>query len=150
MYAARTTYEICHKPADYERCHAFCKAEADHPQRQAEGLPPYQYERLLTPTVMVIRDGQVIGVMGTKKLDNDAWLVNPFHIAYSLKNPIPTAIRLIDTYEALLRKKGITAYRIVMPTYKPSARKIFELYKGARTLQRTPDRRLVLYLVPVH
>ena len=148
MYAARTDYLLCKTPADYKVCHDFFKAESEHPLREAEKLPGYVFEKITSPTIRAMRDGICVGVIATRRY-NDEWIANPCHVSYTLKNHVPVLIRLIDAYEEELRKKDIPHYKILMPSYKPSARRIFELHKNAVCFSRTHDKRLNVYVVPV-
>ena len=152
MYSERTTYTLCKTPADYKLCHDFFKAENSHPLRLKEGLEDreYVFEKIKAPTISAIRDGKVVGVIATKTWKGcDEHIANPCHVSYDLKNHVPVLIRLIDAYETELRKLKIPHYKILMPSYKPSARRIFEQYKKSILFNRSEDKRLNIYIVPV-
>jgi len=151
MYSERTTYTLCKTPADYKLCHDFFKAENSHPLRLKEGLEDreYVFEKIKAPTIRAMRDGKVVGVIATKKIEGEDHIANPCHVSYDLKNHVPVLIRLIDAYETELRKLKVPHYKILMPSYKPSARRIFEQYKKSVLFNRSSDKRLNIYIVPV-
>ena len=149
MYARDTVYKLAKTPADYKLIHDFCKAESAHPLREKEGLPDYVYQKIQRPSIYGLRDGKVVGIICTRESPKWGWAANPCHVAYDIPNHVPVLIRLIDAYEEELRKRQIPHYKILMPSYKPSARKIFELHKNAILFSRSADKRLNVYIVPV-
>ncbi len=149
MYSRDTQYLLCKTAADYKACHGFFKAESAHPACRMEGLPPYAYEKIESPTIRAIRHGQVVGVISTRRSPKYGWAANPCHVAYDLKNHVPVLLRLISHYEDTLHAMGVTEYKILMPSYKPSGVKIFEDLKDAKLFNQSHDKRLNIYLVQI-
>ena len=88
-----TTYRLATTPADYRKCRALV--------RQHDSPKPMTF-----PTVMAVRDGQVIGVLGTQKRD-DMIVAGPFVLAH--KSPF-VVLHLLDAYDLVMRRAGIVAY----------------------------------------
>ena len=145
MLPTRTTYHIATAGADYKRIHAFFRAESA--RGEAEGLPPYQPFSISFPSVYGLREGQIVGVMASQLHPEYGLVVSPLHVAYSIKNHVPTVIRLTDCYEAVLADGGIEDYLIVLPSWKPSKR-IFSSVKEGKLIAQLPHR-LELYLIQV-
>jgi hypothetical protein len=147
MYAARTTYHLANTPADYKALHAFFKAEAAHPQAKAEGWPEYKPFTVSFPTVYARRDGQTVGVLASQFHPRYGLVASPFHVSYTIKNHVPTVIRLVDTYEAILREAGVPGYLILVPSFKPSGKRIFADLKQGDLVGSLPHLRMDLYHV---
>ena len=150
MYPTRTTYRLAASPAAYRACHAFFRAESEHPTCIAEhGEVPYQQEAIQYPTVYAWRDDTVVGVIATKIIKDVGVVASPLHVSYNIKNHVPTLLRLIDCYEFFLRKAEIPYYIVAIPNYKPSGVRIFtELRQGHFSHSILNDRYHVYY-VPV-
>jgi hypothetical protein len=93
----KTTYRLANGPKDYQRCHQFLK---DQGQDELH---------LSWPTIMAIRDTQVIGCLGTD-LSKDALVAGPLVISAEIRRPFIPMIRLIDAYEVVLTHAGISSY----------------------------------------
>jgi len=147
MYAARTTYHVASSPTVYKKLHNFFRGESAHPLAKAEGLPPYASFTISFPSVYGLRDGKVIGVMASQYHPEYGLVASPLHVAYDLKNHVPTFLRLIDCYEVLLHEAGVPEYLVLLPSWKPSIRFFTDLKHGEK-LAVLPHR-LELYSIKV-
>jgi len=149
MYPARTTYHLAHTLADYKACHAFFRAEAQHPTCKAENgeFPEYVTEKIQSPTVIARRNAQVIGVAASRMAPRWGLVGNPIHVAYDIKNHVPTLLRLLQRYLAALAKVGETHISFVVPNWKPSVPKIFEKLYGARLFRQALNGRYNIYII---
>lgn len=150
MYPASTAYRLARTPADYRACHAFFRAEMQHPTCENEGLSgQYETEKITYPTVVAVRDKAVVGVLATKIVPPYGVVGSPFHIAYDIKNPVPVTFRLMDAYESALREAKVPYYTVVVPNYKPFAVRIFTELRPATLLGTVLDDRFNVYQVQV-
>ena len=88
-----TLYRLATTPADYRKCRALVRSFAEP-------------KPMTFPTVMAVRDGRVIGVLGTQSR-NDMVVAGPFVLAH--KSPF-VVLHLLDAYDLVMRRAGIVAY----------------------------------------
>jgi hypothetical protein len=147
MQPARTTYHVANSPTAYKKLHSFFREESGHPLAKAEGLPPYESFTISFPSVYGLRDDKIIGVMASQYHPEYGLVASPLHVAYHLKNHVPTILRLVDCYEALLHEAGVSEYLVLLPSWKPSIR-LFSNLKHGELLAELPHR-LELYSIKV-
>lgn len=90
-----TTFHVACSEDDYEDCMDLVRAC---------GWPDGY--RLQHPTIMAIRDGDLVGMIGTR-LVGDCPLAGPLALLPGVKRPV-LAFRLLVQYEAALRSMGIS------------------------------------------
>ena len=90
-----TQYRLVTTLPEYQRCHALLKA-----QGLDDGALSY-------PTVMALRDDGVIGLLSTIA-SHEAIICGP--LVVSTPRPIIVALRLIESYENVLRSAGVSQY----------------------------------------
>src|SRR5262245_41754596 len=95
MHPARTSYRLAHSSKDYRACHQLLKG-----LQIAAGT-------LSWPTVMAIREGEVIGCLSTQT-DKGAIIAGP--LAVSTTPPSLVALRLVEAYEHVLQRLGLQGY----------------------------------------
>lgn len=96
MHARDTGYYCCTTSAEYRRCHAALRAwGSDEPLR--------------FPTIYAERQGALMGVLGTTA-HPQVICAGPLLIAPTIRRPIFVAVRLLEVYESVLQRAGITAY----------------------------------------
>ncbi len=151
MYSARTLYHVAASPAQYRACHEFFRHESKHPLclQENPGFPTYTHEAITFPTIQAIRDGKVVGVMASRMSPKLGLVASPLHVAYDIKNAIPTVFRLIDCYEYILRNAGLTHYVVISPNFKPAGRRIWEELKQAELCFQALNDRYNVYRVKV-
>lgn len=93
---SNTEYILASTVADYTKCHSFLHEEE------------VKHDKLAFPTVMAVRDNQIVGVLGTIPL-KDAVVAGPMHIGVK-GNPSFVLIRLVESYENVLRMAGVSMY----------------------------------------
>lgn len=92
-----TSYRLAMTPRDYAACHALMRARGET-------------ARLKFPTVMAHRKGELVAFLGTQPR-KEAVVAGP--IVFSMDIPRPmVAIRLGETYEAVLRQAGVRVYTL--------------------------------------
>lgn len=93
-FPTTTIYRLADNPRDYAACHTIMRAN---------GSKDWD---LHWPTVIAVRDGEVIGFLSSNKVD---WcqMAGPLE----LKRPSPfVVVRLIEAYENVMRFLGVTRY----------------------------------------
>lgn len=98
LYPDRTTYHLATCAQDYRLCHALQRALDD------DAPVPVKF-----PTVYAVRDGVFLGFLGTHP-DRYQVVAGPLLIDPVLKNRIFVAIRLVEAYENVLHRAGVTQY----------------------------------------
>jgi len=93
---AKTTYKLVSTPREYTLCHEFLREEN------------VKFDGLSFPTVVAFRGLQMVGLISTVK-DKDAVVAGPIHISVD-GNPSFVMIRLVEAYENVLRRAGLTQY----------------------------------------
>jgi hypothetical protein len=149
MYPARTMYYVAQTPQEYKTLHAFFREEAEHPQAYDDGFPAYEKFTVSWPTVYGVRDGHPIGVMGSQFHPQYGLVASPLHVAYDLKNHMPTVLRLVDCYEHILVTAGVWEYLILIPNWKPSGEHLFGDLKHGERLGTLASLRLDLYRIQI-
>lgn len=91
-----TNYFLATTPQHYKNARVFMKDDLD------------DNDHLSFPTIIAERDDEVIGVLSTRPTKNMI-IAGPIRIDVK-GNPTFTLIRLVDCYEFILRKAGITSY----------------------------------------
>lgn len=97
MYPRNTIYRLARTPRDYRACRKLF--EENH---GAEPLHNLSY-----PTVVAVRDGEIIGFLSTDTRKK-VIMAGPLEVKGG-KNMI-TFIRLIEAYEVVLRVSGVTSF----------------------------------------
>ena len=91
-----TVYRCAASERDYRKCKAFMAQDGhDHDLRY--------------PTLMALRAGQLVGMMGTEPSE-EAILCGPLVVDKSLPNPSFVIMRLWDAYEALMAQAGVQTF----------------------------------------
>lgn len=91
-----THYLIADTAQDYRKAHVLI---------QKEGMPDAP---LNFPTVMAWHEGELIGVLGTDTTQNMI-IAGPLVLRSDKRRPF-TLLRLIETYERVMRVCGVTQY----------------------------------------
>lgn len=91
-----TMYRMADGPADYAKCHKLLRDE---------GLPDHE---LSFPTIMAKKDDELTGMLATH-YSNGMIIAGPL-VLKSGQRRYYTLIRLIETYERVMRAAGITSY----------------------------------------
>jgi hypothetical protein len=100
MIPRDTVYRVAASPADYKACRALQGAPAD---------------RLTFPTIMAERGGRLIGFLGTQPR-RDMILAGPLVIE---GGSVFTVIRLVEVYDAIMRKAGVSRYVVGSRAERP-------------------------------
>lgn len=94
MHPLNTVYRLADNPRDYAACHAIQRANAAVDWT------------LHWPTVIAVRDGEVIGFLSSNKV-NWCQMAGPLE----LKRPSAfVALRLVEAYEQVMRFLGVERY----------------------------------------
>lgn len=91
-----TEYRLAASGADYAKAHELVRAE---------GLPDHE---LSYPTILAVKDGELTGLLSTH-IQKNMIIAGPM----VLRSGAPrywTLIRLIETYENVMRSAGISAF----------------------------------------
>lgn len=150
MFPARTTYHVARKPAEYKKIYRFCRAESEHEKAKADGFNQKATKiETVYPTVYGLRDGKVIGLLGSQLHQEYGLIAYPFHVKYDIPNHVPTVLRLLDCYEHVLIQAGISHYLILAPSWKPSSKRVLAGLRGGTHIYHFDHNRLDLYQITV-
>jgi len=95
------SYQLACTPQDYKKCHQLLRGNPEQGDDRELGFP----------TIMAIRDGQVIGVMSTADMNRTRRIVvNTLRIDKSISNPVFVIKRMIEAYELVLLRAGCKWY----------------------------------------
>lgn len=94
MFPTSTIYRLADNPRDYAACHEIMRTN---------GSTDWD---LHWPTIVAIRDKQVIGFLSSNKVD---WCVMAGPLELTKPSPFVT-LRLIEAYEIVMRRMGVTQY----------------------------------------
>ena len=97
MYPATTSYRLCVTPGDYRACHQLQRDEGPDDW-------PLSY-----PTVYALRDGIVVGFCSSH-IQNGVLYAGPLLVHTGLSRLIFVGIRLVEAFETVLRRSGVTQY----------------------------------------
>jgi hypothetical protein len=92
MRPRETSYRLAQGPKEYQQCHAFLRAHG------------FEESRLSWPTVMAIRQGEVVGCL-SRIPSEEAIIAGP--LAVSTKHPLLTAMRLITAWQGVLWRAAV-------------------------------------------
>lgn len=106
MHPTKTNYFLCASPADYRACHALWKA-------QGGPTSPLQF-----PTVYATREGHTIGFLSSNN-KHHVLMAGPLVLSPDLSKPVFTALRLVESYENVLRRAGVKHYFFHVDKTKP-------------------------------
>ena len=148
MYPVRTEYRLAGVPGDYKALHQFAREQSAHPRAKEDGFEEAVKLTLSFPTIYGVRDKRVIGIMGSQFHPKFGLVASPLHVDYDIHNHVPTALRLIDCYERVLLDAGVWQYLVVVPSWKPSSRRVFEEIKHGERLARV-GYRMDLYRITI-
>lgn len=114
MTPIRTQVFLCTTTKEYKRCRRFCKLHG-------------QDHYLAYPTVYAVRDGRIIGVLGTT-LDGGMVCMGPLAVHRDVRMKGVVALRLVQVQEALYKDAGLDSYYVFIshdnPGWKRSAEKM--------------------------
>ena len=97
-----TEYTIARPGVDYRRCHELIRshdASLDH--------------RISWPTVMAYRDGELVGLLATTQ-SRHGLVAGPLLVSDEIHVKSFVGLRLIETYDTLMRDIGVKAYLFSM------------------------------------
>jgi hypothetical protein len=95
MHPTKTLYRLAHSPQDYQRCHQLLKDQG------------IESDRLSWPTIVALRENELIGCLGTIPSDK-AIIAGP--IVATSRHPFVTLLRLCEAYERVLWQAGVRSY----------------------------------------
>lgn len=94
MHPTTTIYRLADNPRDYAACHEIMRTN---------GSKDWD---LHWPTVVAVRDKQIIGFLSSNKVD---WCVMAGPLELARPSPF-VVLRLIEAYENVMRFMGVTQY----------------------------------------
>jgi hypothetical protein len=95
MRPRETVYRLAKTTRDFQRCHTLCR-------QQGIDAP-----RLSWPTVMALRDAELIGMLSRIPSDK-AVIAGP--LAVTGRHPLLTIIRLVEGFDVMLWHAGVRVY----------------------------------------
>lgn len=113
MKPTETSYTLAASSKDYAECHALEYAE--HGTESAG----YSF-----PTIIARRDGEVIGFFAT--IPPDKYVIAGPLVVKGKRNPV-VAMRLIEAYDAMMRRLGIRLYYFTVDATREDAMSIKRL-----------------------
>jgi hypothetical protein len=122
MHPTRTQYFLAQVGAETQHLRAFLKAQGE------------PVAKLAFPTVYALRDDQVVGVLGSH-YHQGCLAAGPLVVA--TKRPAIVGLRLLEAYEAVLKRGGVRSYlftiKKTLPAWKAAVEDI-----GLTPLRETP------------
>jgi hypothetical protein len=101
MSPRQTRYRLAKTTRDFQRCHTLCR-------QQGIDAP-----RLSWPTVMALRDDELIGMLSRIPSDK-AVIAGP--LAVTGRHPLLTIIRLVEGFDVMLWHAGVRVYHFGVDT----------------------------------
>lgn len=112
MRPSSTIYRLVHGQRDLRACRAMARAQGIN-------------RTLGWPSVCADRNGQILGFLATTP-SRKAVIAGPLVVTPGLQRPLIVVMRLIEAYEVVLRKAGVTSYLFHVETANPFWRRIVE------------------------
>jgi len=112
MKPDKTKYTLATTPSDYRRCRALWATRPDL------GEP----EPIAYPTVMAMRDGELVGFLGTHPR-KDMLIAGPIVVKFDHRLVV---LRLNLAYDNLLRSIGVAFYYFSIPDSNAKFQRIIE------------------------
>ena len=116
-------YRVANNPGDYAAARKLIK------EKNVEA------PKLTFPTILAWKDGELLGLLGTYVKQSVPYL-GPLVLKYPSR-PF-TGIRLLDSYDNVMRATGVEAYAIFVYKEEGDMQKWIELMPGAK-LRATTD-----------